>query len=260
MVKESKILRKLAMLGKKGSGPAYAYSPNDVLVQISLPLILILAIATRLMMIGQAAMMSEKDEGKVIIDLWKQQFILRIDRVLEDWEKKSGLAAYSDFDRVRWDGNWPADEGFKQLCVRGKALDDMELLKKDLYRDVLNYRPAGDSGEGALVQWILFDPEIDKGAQKPDGLPAECVVDSAKREWAVRRIEERCVRWRAHMADLEWRMVDKTIRALPVDGEIMDKSLAIQMKNLAGALESHGYPLLNSVVMEYRRESVDESK
>ena len=73
--------------GKKKN--SLSLSPNDALVQIALPLVLILAIITRLMVIEYTEAMRNK--GPRVLEMWKQQIILRMDTVMNDWEKQAEL-------------------------------------------------------------------------------------------------------------------------------------------------------------------------
>ena len=57
-------------------------SPNDALVQVALPLVLILAIITRLMVIEYTE--AVRNKGPRILEMWKQQLILRIDTVMDE--------------------------------------------------------------------------------------------------------------------------------------------------------------------------------
>ena len=141
MSDEKRQFVRLEKLAKTSSPKLFSLSPNDVLVQIALPLVLILAIATRLMM------MATQDEGPVILELWKQQLILRIDWVLDKWEKESGLSMFPDFNRVQWNGIWPDDQQYQRLCANGKDLANIENLTLKLYHEALEYKPENISQE-----------------------------------------------------------------------------------------------------------------
>lgn len=247
--KDRKLLKKLDALGK--CDEESSYSPNDVLVQISLPLILILAIATRLMMIGQSVA-SYDNKTEMIMDLWKQQFIMSIDKVLEDWEKSSGILSFPVFDRVRWSSRWPDDENFRTLCTNGQSLADVKKMTIDLYLKVLVTGSDAERGSGA--SWMFYDPEVQKDVVKPAGLPSECIITADRRKYAVQYIEQRCLKWKAHLEDLQWRTVEHTVRLLPPGDSIADRDIVVQMEKLAGALTEKGYPLLPSVGQEYKHD------
>ena len=244
-------LAKLAALSGRSSRRPQAFSPNDALVQVSLPLVLILAIATRLMTIGQN--LSAQDQGPTVLDLWKQQLILRIDCVMADWEKESGLPSYPAFDRVAWSDRWPNDAGFQQACRKGLELADLEGFKGQLYRQALHYRPAGAATNAAAGGPVLdlFDPL--EGAPPPgaERLPPEFRIDRERRAYALQYIEERCRKWRGHLEELQWSLVDRVLAATPAQDALTDRRLAVQMANVAAALEQRGYPLLPGVLNEY---------
>ena len=84
-------------------------------MQIALPLVLILAIITRLMVIEYTEAMRNK--GLRVLEMWKQQIILRMDTVMNDWEKQAELGAFPDFSRVQWKGAFQLDD--LRLFVRG---------------------------------------------------------------------------------------------------------------------------------------------
>jgi hypothetical protein len=227
-------------------------SPNDVLVQISLPVVLILAIATRLITIGQG--MTQQGQNPAVLDLWKQHLILRVERTLGQWEKQSGLAQFSDFGRVYWVNHWPEDDRFRQLCAKATELADLETLKETLYRDSLNGAPAGQPGDASPGQFVtLYDPRYAAPGAASNAVPPEFRIDDARRQYAFRYIEERCKRWSREIEDLQWKLVDRLASELPAGDPLTDARLDTQMKNIAETLEARGYPLLPGITHEYRK-------
>ncbi len=227
-------------------------SPNDVLVQIALPVVLILAIATRLITIGQG--MSNQSQNPAILDLWKQHLILRVDRTLDHWEKESGLAQFSDFNRVYWSNHWPDDDRFRQLCKKAAELADMEKLKETLYREALNGALSvqpGDANPGQFVS--LYDPRYAAPGVISNSVPPEFQIDDTRRQFAFQYIEERCKRWNREIEDLQWKLVDHLAAELPAGDPLTDARLETQMKKIASALEARGYPLLPGLTHEYRK-------
>lgn len=226
-------------------------SPNDVLVQISLPVVLILAIATRLITIGQG--MSAQSQQQAVLDLWKQHLILRVDRTLDQWEKDSGLSQFPDFGRVYWEGRWPKDERFSQLCKKAKALADLEQMKATLYRESLNYQPATTNARAGDANWsvTLYDPLYSTAGVSSNSVPAEYRIDDARRQYALQYIEERCKRWNREIETLQWKLVDHLAAEVPVGDALTDAKLDVQMRNIATALEARGYPLLPTITHEY---------
>ncbi len=230
-------------------------SPNDVLVQISLPVVLILAIATRLITIGQGV--SSQNQNVAVMDLWKQHLILRIDRTLDAWEKQSGLAQFSDFGRVYWSDHWPKDDGFSQLCQKARELSDLEKMKITLYRDSLSYHPLEtNTASNAGANWTvtLYDPIFAAAGAASNSVPPEYRIDDARRHYAMQYIEERCKRWSREIETLQWKMVDRLAAELPVGDALADARIEVQMKNISAALEARGYPLLPGISHEYRKE------
>lgn len=244
--------QQLDALANKAATKFYAFSPNDVLVQVALPLVLILAIATRLMTIGQS--LAAKDKGPVILDLWKQQLILRVDSVMDQFERSSGLAALPDFERILWSGAWPEDARFKQVCQEGRQLSDLPRFSNALYEQALRYQPnAAEAGASNQFSYLvqMYDPQSSVAVPDPAAVPAEFRITPERRAFAQRYIEERSRKWLAQVENLQWSMVERVARNLPIDDAITDASLQDQMKKLAGALAERGYPLLPSVAHEY---------
>lgn len=230
-------------------------SPNDVLVQISLPVVLILAIATRLITIGQG--LSSQSNNPVVLDLWKQHLILRVDRALDQWERQSGLPQFSEFGRVYWSNHWPEDDRFRQLCHKAQELTDMEKLKEQLYRESLAYRSAETNATGTTgMNWAttLYDPRYATPGTASNAVPPEFRIDDTRRQYAFQYIEERCKRWNRDVEDLQWKMIDRLASELSANDQLTDARLATQMKNITDALETRGYPLLPSVSHEYRKD------
>lgn len=229
-------------------------SPNDVLVQISLPVVLILAIATRLITIGQG--MTHQSQNPAVLDLWKQHLILRVDRTLDRWEKEANLPQFSDFGRVYWAGQWPDDDRFRQLCKKAGELADMEKLKESLYRDSLTFQPDTSSQQDGASPGLfvtLYDPRYAPPSLASNSVPPEFRIDDARRNFALQYIGERCRRWNRDIEDLQWKLLDRLASGLPAGDPLTDSRLETQMKNIATALESRGYPLLPGITQEYRK-------
>jgi len=222
---EQKQFERLDQLARGSAVGRFSMSPNDVLVQVSLPLILILAIATRLFTL--------QDQNPLVLELWKQQVILRVENVLNNWENSSNLTAFPDFSRVQWLGSWPADARYQSLCLYARSLDNLDDLKLRLLKEALEIPVVVTNGAA---------PEVFDGR-----------LDNERREYALAHIEQRCLKWKSRVADLQWATIEKVLSALPVGDPLTDRSLEKQMSNLSGALKQGGYPLMDSVVNEYRR-------
>lgn len=227
-------------------------SPNDVLVQISLPVVLILAIATRLITIGQG--LSSQSQNPAVLDLWKQHLILRVDRTLDQWEKQAGLPQFNDFNRVYWANHWPEDDRFRQLCKKATELAEMEKLKETLYRESLSGTLTNQSGETSQGQFVtLYDPRYATPGVDSNSVPPEFRIDDTRRQYAFKYIEERCKRWNREIEELQWKLVDRLATELPAGDPLTDAHLDTQMKKIASTLEERGYPLLPGITHEYRK-------
>ncbi|MFA7157842.1 MAG: hypothetical protein WC299_00960 [Kiritimatiellia bacterium] len=222
---EQKQFERLEQLARGSALSRFSMSPNDVLVQVSLPLILILAIATRLF--------TAQDQSPLVLELWKQQVILRVEQALNSWETRSNLAAFPDFSRIQWSGVWPEDPRYQALCRHARDLDNIEQLKLRLLDEALA-APVTVTNGAAPVAF-------------------EGLIDEERRRYALAHIEQRCLKWKERVADLQWATVERVLSSLPLGDPLTDRSLEKQMNNLAGALQKGGYPLMNAVVDEYRR-------
>ena len=247
-----------ALLGKDAL-KSVELSPNDVLVQIALPLVLILAVIIQLLTVAQSVqseqITEQKDEGPILLDLWKQQLILRADSIFALWQQDSGIEKLSDFDRIKWKSGWPEDELYQELCKKGLELGNISELKRRIYNDALTYDPNeyGESEERISLFKALYDPEVENNLVQEDDVPEEYTINDERREYAFRYIEERCLQWKSTLENLQWATVDKIVTDLPIDSELTDKNLAVQMSNIAQALEDLGYPLLPSLIQEYSK-------
>lgn len=244
---EQRLFEALSHLTRRRAGKTSPFSPNDVLVQVSLPLVLILAIAIRLMSLGQAVAMQD-NRSRALLELWKQQFILRADRVLETWEQHSGLAALPRSDRIQWAHGWPDDERFRELCARARQLQDLSGLALDLYRRTIAFEPDATSDASSCF-FDLHDPDFPTSATIGPVAP-ELTMTPERRAYAMRYLEQRCRRWRIQVEELQWGALDRVLERLPVEDRLSSKRPTQQLQNLAEALRQRGYPLLPSVLQE----------
>ena len=234
--------------GKKKN--SLSLSPNDALVQIALPLVLILAIITRLMVIEYTEAMRNK--GPRVLEMWKQQIILRMDTVMNDWEKRAELGAFPDFSRVQWKGAFPNDERFKALCARAQEMDDRNLFEDNIYNQALAYAPPVEDEEGASFFFPMYDPGAKYQPEKADEIPEEFVINEERRAYAMRHIADRVSKWKEQAEGLQWAAVAQCADKMPLNaaGESPDK-LSTQLTRVASEMSKRGYPLMNSVVEEY---------
>jgi hypothetical protein len=237
------------LAGRTGGSVAAGLSPNDVLVQISLPLVLILAIATRLITMGQS--MSDRERSAVVLDLWKQQLILRMEQVLARWETDAGLAAFPAAARITWKGRWPADDRFQALSRHAQDLTRMDALTESLYREALTYVPPEGDAESTGVFFPLYDAQI-AGPPDPSAvLHEDFVMNEERRAFAHAYLRERGEKWHQRISELQWGLVSRVVAGLPPEDALSDGRMAAQMHKLAGALSERGYPLLPAVAAAY---------
>jgi hypothetical protein len=234
--------------GKKKN--SLSLSPNDALVQIALPLVLILAIITRLMVIEYTEAMRNK--GPRVLEMWKQQLILRMDTVMNDWEKSAELGAFPDFSRVQWKGAFPADERFKALCARAQEMDNRKVLEDDIYNQALAYAPPVEDVESASFFVPVYDPGARYQPQNANEIPEEFVINEERRAYAMRHIADRVSKWKEQVEGLQWAAVAQCADKMPLNtaGVSPDK-ISTQLTRVASEMSKQGYPLMNSVVDEY---------
>ena len=245
----SQQIRTIDDLASSSPKRMFALSPNDALVQIALPLVLILAIITRLMVISQS--LAAQERGPVILEMWKQQLILRIDRVMDDWATQAELPAFPDFDRIQWDGAYPADERFRKLCAHSQTLNDREHLQKDLYHQALNFQTE-DSGEGA-PPLALYDPLAAVQPPNPEDIPAELLVTPERRAYALGHIDKRILQWQQQVENLQWATVAECAARLPLKEQSDTERAPQQLQRISTELAARGYPFIDRVTQEYGR-------
>jgi len=234
--------------GKKKN--SLSLSPNDALVQIALPLVLILAIITRLMVIEYTEAMRNK--GPRVLEMWKQQLILRMDTVMNKWEKQAELPAFPDFSRVQWKGAFPVDERFKSLCARAQEMDNRKNLEDDIYNQALAYTPPIEDEESASFFVPVFDPDAKYQPKNADKISDEFVINEGRRAYAMRHIADRVSKWKEQVEGLQWAAVAQCADKMPLNalGGSPDK-ISTQLTRVASEMNKRGYPLMNSVVEEY---------
>ena len=234
--------------GKKKN--SLSLSPNDALVQIALPLVLILAIITRLMVIEYTEAMRNK--GPRVLEMWKQQLILRMDTVMNKWERQAELGAFPDFSRVQWKGAFPVDERFKSLCARAQEMDNRKNLEDDIYNQALAYTPPIEDEESASFFVPVFDPDAKYQPKNADKISDEFVINEERRAYAMRHIADRVSKWKEQVEGLQWAAVAQCADKMPLNalGGSPDK-ISTQLTRVASEMNKRGYPLMNSVVEEY---------
>lgn len=225
-------------------------SPNDALVQVALPLVLILAIITRLMVIEYTE--AVRNKGPRILEMWKQQLILRIDTVMDAWERDAELGAFPDFQRVQWKGALPNDQRFAALCAKSQEMNDRSKLQDDLYNAALAYEPPAGEEETALQFITLYDPLAKAQPEDPSLVPEDFVINDERRAYAHGYVADRVSKWKEQVEGLQWAAVAQCADRLPlVDSVDTDEGVSAQLLRVSDELKKRGYPLLNSLIEEY---------
>ncbi|WFB35177.1 hypothetical protein P3T73_13510 [Kiritimatiellota bacterium B12222] len=223
----------------------FSLSPNDALVQISLPLVLILAIMTRLIVVGQS--MTEQQESPAILEMWKQQLIFRIDQEMDAWSSDAQLPAFPDASRILWEGSYPADPRFQLLCEKTQALNDPENLQRIIYEQALIPQ---DSSETASLR--LYDPLSSQASTQPTAeRPPESIITPERRNYALAHIADRILQWRQHVEALQWATIDETAMRLPLSDQSEQAEASAEFRRISSELSQRGYPFLDQVTQEY---------
>lgn len=223
--------RQIDSLVNRSPTQLYTHSPNDVLVQIALPIILILAISTRLTMVAYN-MLSQENMAPAVMELWKQQIILRIDRVLNEWERESNLAAFTDFRRVRFGDVWPTDPGYSRLCIQAQDLNDRDALRRAILFAALTDQATATPGAVATMV-----PPADVSLEP--GSPAAVYAEDY--------INQRIAQWGDRVESLQWQTVERIARELPLGPETGNADARAQLKTIADELARRGFPLVAAV-------------
>jgi hypothetical protein len=225
--------RQLDALVNRSGVKLYTHSPNDVLVQIALPLILILAITTRLTMLAYD-LVSQRDTTPAVMELWQQQLIMRIDQALEAWEKEAHLEAFPDANSIEWAHAWPEDNDFKTLCNKANGLNEPAQLRDTILSSALSDQKAATPKTiGALI------PE------------SATLTDSREMAYAATYIGQRIASWSDQIESLQWDTVARIATGLPLANGQTEANAGSQLRAIASQLDTRGYPLLNSIKNEY---------
>jgi len=230
--------RQIDALVNRSQTRLYTHSPNDVLVQIALPLILILAITTRLTMVA-SNMNAQKDMVPAVMELWKQELIMRIDRALDAWEAEANLAMFPDFTRIQWADAWPSDERYQQLCRKAQELNDPHALQE------------------YILATALASQEVESAAALNAMAPGQDLAlhpGSPEAAYAEAYIAQRRAQWQESIERLQWETVGHVAIHLPVGPDAGAADAKAQLQRIAVGLQQQGYPLMAAVRGEYGTE------
>lgn len=244
------VLQDLASIEKGLARPlgSWQMSPNDLLVQIALPLVLILAIIIQLMQLQ--VQRAEAEES--FLEPWKQQLILRLDEVFAAWERDSGLNRYDLPSTINFDGRFPSDPGFSRLSEAAEGLGSPARMESSLYLRALQYDPVAAGAPPEVIENFrpMYDPAVPLSGS-PEGVEEQFIMTAEKRAFAEQYIQERMDQWRSEIERLQWSVVNHVVGTLTIDDPLSDANSAVQLSRIAEALKERGYPLLPSVLNEY---------
>ncbi|MGF1452425.1 MAG: hypothetical protein ACFB21_10175 [Opitutales bacterium] len=229
---------------------SWQMSPNDLLVQIALPLVLILAIVIQLM----SLQVERAEAEESFLEPWKQQLILRLDEVFAEWEEEARLDAIESASDISFGDRFPEDRDFSALSQRTQSLADPGRLTERLYQRALEYDPEEAGAPPEVVELFrpLYDPA--SGGTRPDDISDEFVITPERREFAERYIDERMDQWQQQVQTLQWATINHIVSTLTIDDPLSSPNSAEQLERIAEALEDRGYPLLPAVVNEYSQQ------
>lgn len=226
-------------------------SPNDGLVNLSWPIILILAIAA-IATSGQAEAISEitdvvqrlekQDKDEIILELWKQALIRRVDLVCASRREEWRLDMFPIADRVKRQQGWPSDGDFSHLCEHAKELNDTGKLTLSLYKAALANNADGLGR--------MFDPMTFRGSSPLVGpnVLGRSKEANEQRAFALARIRERCLHWREHVRELQLHVVEEVLDEPAAVASVMASDSSTMKLKIASALKKRGYPLLSDVL------------
>jgi hypothetical protein len=241
----------------------FELSPNDGFVQISWPLILILAIITHLVIRiqGQAIddlrkthdALGEADKDRLIIELRLQMLLDRVQRICKEVEDtESGFALAASLNGLEIVGGKLQHPGLHQLCAWAHAhLGDAaqrEALRIALYKRALRLRLPSLVGAERMYD-VLYTEEAPPGIEE---LNYHSVIknDEASvkaREFAMQLLEERLARWHERVETMQWEMIIMLFERDAIPEDLIDKNPAVTCSNIARYLAQCGFPLLPAV-------------
>ncbi len=234
-----------------------AFSANDVFVQISLPLVLILAISLHIASSVQARILREaadsveqfKENGtyEAYLEVYKQILIRRIDRVCAATEQDWGLPVLPGVERVHFQDGWPQDAALQKLCRSGvDGLSDIQGLSARLYRQaIIHSEPPSHDGVHFPA---MHDPTLLPSTRALEVLPPGVAVDDAARAFALGYIERKCLKWRDQIEALQTEIVIHVISDRSADAIVADEDVNTAKRKLSVALAERGYQMLPNVL------------
>jgi hypothetical protein len=223
--------------------------PNDGLVNLSWPLILILSISA-IVAAGQAEAISDanrvvnqwKDEGKekILLDLWKQALIHRVEAVCREREESWKLNMFPHYSRVSTNAGWPADKDFGHLCCETEGpLSDTTALQCELYAAALAY--TNDNMPG-MYDTICFPNTAPDKLGTPNVL-GESEEADRQRKLAQKLIAEKVSLWNRVVRELQNSAILTLLDSSAVE-TVRDPDRIRMKQRIRQQFGSRGFPLL----------------
>ena len=241
-------LQRLESIAESRARRQSSIGPNDLLVNVSWPLILILSIAAinaagqaRAIMDIEAVVERWDESGKsqILIEVFRQQLLRKIDAVCEGQRQKLNVHLLPEFSRVATKSGLPDDGGFAEMCREAsRDLVDVESLTKDLYGKALIHVEDGLEP--------MFDPIVFPGTApmvKSPNILGESSQSKAYRQFAIDRIRERVTDWQFHVVSLQQQAVDHLLDS-PAIERLRDAERSRTAQHIRAEFDSRGYPLL----------------
>mgnify|MGYP006280457183 CR=1 FL=1 len=229
---------------------SWQMSPNDLLVQIALPMVLVLAIIINLLDVRVPIVKPEEQ----FLEPWKQQLFLRIDRVMNRMEQEWRLPLFQSPDIIRFGERYPSDPEFQILSRRSQELATPRLLTRTIYKQALAFDPRGIPNAETRDRFReVWDKGSDVEPANPGSIPPELIIDGPKREFAYDLIEKRLAEWQSQVQGLQWAVVSRIAESFTLEDMVAIgvTSVTGSIDVIAKELNERGYPLLPSVVEEY---------
>jgi len=252
MCQEARIIAGVEAAGFVTKGRQSSVSANDLLVNLSWALILILAIAA-IVAAGQAQAINDindvigtwNDKGKseAIIEVFRQKLIRKIDSVCASKQLDLNIDLLPDFSRVSTQAGMPDDREFSDLCHRAfNELGSVDDLTRVIYDAALAHTEEGVER--------MYDPVVFPGTA-PDVNAPNVIGNSAKaqehREFAMSRIRQRCIDWQTHVVQLQRQAVEHMLDSSAVES-VRDADRERMTEKIRSTFEAQGYPLLSETL------------
>lgn len=224
----------------------------ELLSNLLFPLILVLAMST-IIAGGQrqsiqeiervAKQLEQTDKHKLVIELFRQQLIRKIDAACGQRRTALQIDLFPDFSRVRLQDGLLADPAFGQLCINAQAsFSKLDRLTLEIYSAALAHREEGVE--------LMYDTVLFEGTA-PDVNAANILGTSPEaqehREFALARIRERCLAWQEQVVGLQRQAILSFLDSSAV-GSVRATETEQLRHRLRAEFQLRGYPLLDQAL------------